>query len=587
MAEAISYKISLNKLTKHLLSIECTIQCPHEKGQIVSLPAWVPGSYMIRDFAKHVMAIEAYSHGLPININKIHKNTWQCAPCKGPLIIKYEVYCFDQAARGAYVDNTRVFFDGCRVFLVVEGEEEQTRSVEVIRPEFAKALNWSCATSMTRNIVAEDGFGVYIANNHLELIDHPFEISPFISFEFLVAGVPHWLVVAGSAYADWQRLVNDVQKVCEAQVDFFSELPAMERYVFILSVLNKGYGGIEHRASSSLVCSRSNLPQLDNKAMSDEYKSLLGLFSHEYFHLWNVKRIKPEVFLNPNLQSEVYTRQLWIFEGITSYFDNLNLVRANIFTEKDYLEILQLDINQYLQSPGANLQTLSDASFDAWIKYYQPDENSVNSSISYYVKGSLAALALDLLIIKNSKRKQSLADIMQVLWQQYGKTGLGLPENYFEHVVFEVTGEDYNKFFEMAIRSTDPLELSELLLDVGVICKPKEPSVLDNIGIKLSGDQSKLVVRSILTNSAAEQAGLSPNDVLIAINGFAINNGNLEATIASIPVNSVIKLHVFRNDILLELSLLNPSISKSVFDLELSENLSDVQLLNRNKWLGV
>lgn len=587
MSQAISYKITLDKLNKHLLTVECIIQFPNESGQVVSLPAWVPGSYLIRDFAKHMVGINASSHDMPVEIQKISKNTWQCAACEGPLIINYEIYCFDTAARGAYVDHTRVFFDGCRVFLVVEGSEEQTCSVDIVRPGFARDLHWRCATSMKEHRVAKDGFGIYIANNHLELIDHPFEISPFQRFEFMLADVPHWLVVAGNTHADLQRLALDVEKICKAQVEFFGELPLMDRYVFILNVLNKGYGGIEHRASSSLVCSRSSLPQLGSDDMSDDYKALLGVFSHEYFHLWNVKRIKPEVFLNPDLQSEVYTRQLWIFEGITAYFDNLNLVRANVFTEGDYLNVLQIDVNQLMQTPGASVQTLSEASFDAWIKYYQPDENSINSSISYYLKGAMVALALDLLIIKNSKRKQSLADVMQVLWQQYGKTGLGLPENYFEHVTYEVTGEDYSKFFETAIRSTEPLLLAELLVDVGVICKPKASTVLDSIGIKLAADHARIHIRSVLSDSAAEQAGLSPNDFIIAVNNFAVNTGNFDATIAAHRINEAVKIHVFRNDVLLELFLFIPNVDKSIYALEFAETLTEEQHLNKQKWLGV
>lgn len=586
MIQAIAYKIFLDKVTKHLLRIECKVQQPDENGQIVSLPAWVPGSYMIRDFAKHVVSIKAHAHGTPVVLRKIAKNTWQCAPCRGALVIEYEVYCFDLAARGAYVDHTRVFFDGCRVFLVIEGEEEQTRSVEIIRSEHAEAAAWRCATSMTRYAVSDDGFGVYVANNHLELIDHPFEISAFMSLEFVVASVPHIIIVAGVVHADLQRLVDDVAKICQSHVDFFGELPKMDRYIFILSVLSKGWGGIEHRASSSLVCTRSCLPRYGDESSSDDYKALLGLFSHEYFHLWNVKRIKPEVFNNPNLQSEVYTRQLWIFEGITAYFDSLNLVRAGVIKPLDYLNIIQGDINNLLQTPGAGVQTLEESSFDAWIKYYQPDENSVNSSISYYIKGSIVALLLDLTIIKNSSRKQSLADIMQVLWQQYGKTGLGLPENYFEHVTFEVTGEDYSEFFEVLLRTTSPLELAEQFQSVGVDYQSKNVGLLDNLGIKINQDPNKLTVRAVISDSAAERSGFAVNDQIIAVNGFAVNSITFETVIAGYKVNDPLRIHIFRNDILMELLLLNPEMQRAICDLSFVEDLTETQQLNLQKWLG-
>lgn len=587
MVEPITYKIYLDKLTQHLLRVQCTINRPTETGQIVSLPAWVPGSYLIRDFAKHMLTIRASSQHKDVPLQKISKNIWQCAPCSGPLTIDYEVYCFDLAARGAYVDNTRVFFDGCRVFLVVEGEEEQTRTVEIVRSSYATQAGWRCATSMTPSRVDAEGFGVYTANNHLELIDHPFEISDFQCFEFMVADVPHKIVVAGKATADFARLTADVQKICAAQVEFFGELPSMHQYVFILSVLAKGGGGIEHRASSSLICTRPCLPKIGEQEKSDDYIGLLGLFSHEYFHLWNVKRIKPEVFLNPNLHGEVYTRQLWIFEGITAYYDNLNLVHAGVLEPKQYLKILQDDINLLLQTPGANVQTLADASFDAWIKYYQPDENSVNSMISYYLKGCLVALALDLLIIKNSKHKQSLADIMQVLWQQSGKTGLGLPEDYFSHVAFEVTGDDYSEFFAVAVDSTEPLELSALLQSVGIVCKPKQPTVLDNLGLKIINDQGRVTVKAVLNGSVAELAGICPNDVIVAINKYAVNNNNIEGVITSQPVGEDLKVHVIRNDYLLRLMMLNQPLESTLCALEFTEELSEQQRQSQAKWLRV
>lgn len=587
MKEAITYKISLEKLNQHMLHVECSIKQPNDGGQIVSLPAWVPGSYMIRDFGKYLVDIRASNNGKNIFIKKIDKNTWQCAPCSGELVISYYVYGFDQMPRGAYIDNTRAFFDGCRVFLVVDGEEEQSRSVEILRPKQEFCKNWRCITSMKPSKIDDHGFGTYVAYNHFELIDHPFEISNFQTFEFEVANVPHVLVVDGKVQADFPRLVRDMQQVCAGHVDFFGELPAMDRYVFILNVLGKGFGGIEHRSSTSLLCARGDLPVIAQDGMTDEYRGLLGLVSHEYFHLWNVKRIKPEVFVNLDLTSEVYTRQLWIFEGITAYYDNLNLVRSKVITPEMYLKIIQKDITVVFQSPGSEVQTLEDSSFDAWIKYYQPDENSPNATISYYIKGSLAALALDLLIIKNTRRKQSLADIMQILWQQYGKTGLGIPENYFERITNEITGEDYSGFFNLALRTTEPLPLQELLLEAGVVLKMVPADYLDNLGAKFVADQNRPTVRIVYNNSALEQAGLAPNDIIIAVNGLAVTLTNFETTLRRYPIGDVVKLHVIRNDYLIDLVLRIPEMHKTVCELERSNILTSTQKETWEKWLNI
>ncbi len=585
MGEAISYKVYLDQLTKHVLTVECHIRRPSEDGQVVSLPSWVPGSYMIRDFARNVMLIEAECNGRPVQINKVLKNTWQCAPCSGALIVRYQVYCFDLAPRGAYVDNTRVFFDGCRIFLVVEGEEEQTRSVEIIAAKSPNTNKWRCISSMTAQKINESGFGTYIANNHLELIDHPFAIGTFESREFIVSGVKHIIAVFGSIQADLDRFALDVQRVCQSHVDFFGELPQMPCYLFILNVLGRGYGGIEHRSSTSMVCSRTSLPIPNDSRMSEEYKSLLGLVSHEYFHLWNVKRIKPEVFTNLNLNAEVYTRQLWIFEGITAYYDNLNLARAKIISGTDYLELLQKDITSMLQSPGTSIQSLDDSSFDAWIKYYLPDENSINSTVSYYIKGSLVALVLDLKIILDSQRKQSLADVMQVLWQQYGKTGLGLPEDYFNRIVYEVTGQDYADFLNLALRSTEPLPIAELLLDFGVIYKSLPADLIDNLGLKLISEPNKLIIKSVINGSVSEQAGLCANDIIVAINGMAVSLNNIENIIKRYPERSLLLFTIFRNDLLLNLEVLAPGTTETVCELYNLGNLTAEQMLNQQKWL--
>lgn len=585
MSEAITYKVFLDDLTKHFLTVECRVKIPSEEGQIISLPAWVPGSYLIRDFAKYLINIQAESDGRAVVITKIEKNTWRCAPCTGELLIKYQVYGFDLMPRGAYIDQSRVFFDGCRIFLVVDGEEEQSCSVEIVKPTQPECSSWRCITSMEPYQISKNGFGIYTANNHLELIDHPFEISDFIKLDFTVANVPHVLVIAGTVYADLERLVRDVERICIGHVNFFGELPPMRNYVFFLNVIGKGYGGIEHRSSSSLLCSRNDLPIIGDPGMSEEYKYLLGLFSHEYFHLWNVKRIKPEVFTNLDIRSEVYTRQLWIFEGITSYFDNLNLVRNQIITPLDYLKMLQKDITTVMQNPGSNTQTVEDSSFDAWIKFYQPDENSINTTVSYYLKGALIGLALDLLIIINSNCKQSLADIMQVLWQQYGKVGLGLPENHFERVTYEVTGEDYSEFFALALRTTLPLPLPELLLSMGVIYKTVAADFLDNLGVRFTTDPVKLVVKSVVYGSNFELAGLAPNDIIIAVNNIAVNFNNLEAVIQRYKADNILLFHVFRNEVLIELKVRNFAFSQVKCQLELSNQFGHEQELNWKKWL--
>lgn len=586
MSEAINYKIFFDQVNKHLLKIVCTIQQPDSAGQEVALPAWVPGSYVIRNFAKHIVSIEAEAAGQPVAMQKIDKQTWQCAPCTDPLQITYHVYCFDSAPRGAYADNERVFFDGCRLFLVVAGEEEQTRSVEIVKPDFADNKAWKCATSMKSVKVDKHGFGTYSAENHLELIDHPFIISNFQQVQFKCAGVEHQFVLQGACNVDLERLKADVTKICNGHIDYFGELPPMDKYVFICHASPNGYGGIEHRSSCALACAFAHLPILGAEQDHDKYPEFLGLVSHEYLHLWNVKRIKPEVFVNPDLYTEVYTRQLWIFEGITSYLDNLNLVRTGLISIDTYLEVLAKDITRLQKNPGAFVQNLEDASFDSWIKFYLPDENSVNSAVSYYLKGSLVALALDLQIINSSDCKQSLADVMQVLWQQHGKTGLGLPEDYFARIVFEVTGDDYSEFFAKFLQDTVPLPLPELLLQVGVVFKNAIAPLADKLGWNVTADKDRLLVRNVLSNSAAERAGIAPFDQIVAINRHDVNMNNVAEVLQFYVAEETLAVHYFRDGRLFETTVDNCDIVENICNLELVADTNSQQELQRTKWLG-
>ena len=324
------------------------------------------------------------------------------------------------------------------------------------------------ATALLPNGAGELEFGSYRASDYDELIDHPVELGDFDVMSFEAAGVPHHFVLSGRHNADLPRICKDLKRICETHADLFGGSLPMDRYWFLTLALGDAYGGLEHRASTALVCKREDLPRKGVEGMDKGYRRFLGLCSHEYFHSWNVKRIKPLAFTPYVLDRENYTRLLWVFEGITSYYDDLGLVRSGLIKPEGYLELLANSITRVWQTPGRLRQTLAESSFDAWTKFYKQDENSPNTIVSYYVKGALAALALDLTIRRETAGKQSLDDVMGVVWERFGKTGVGMPEDGFEALVHEVTGLELKGFFDAAIRGVEDIPLQELLQDVGV-----------------------------------------------------------------------------------------------------------------------
>src|SRR5581483_4613820 len=333
---------------------------------------------------------------------------------------------------GAHLDTTHAFFNGPSVFLKVEGREDDPCEVEILPPKGARYRSWRVATAMRRKDAGPNGFGTYRADNYDELIDHPVEIGAFTLPAFRACGVPHGVALTGRHRADMDRLCRDLKVLCETQIRFFGEPAPMDRYLFLVTAVGEGYGGLEHRSSTALLCSRDDLPQKGVAEVTNGYRTFLGLASHEYFHTWNVKRIRPAAFSPYDLNRESYTTLLWAFEGITSYYDDLLLVRSGLITRDAYLELLGKAVTSVLRAPGRLKQTVEESSFDAWIKYYRQDENAPNAMVSYYVKGGLVALCLDLLIRSETQGRRSLDRVMRALWKRYGQKGVGIPEDGIE-----------------------------------------------------------------------------------------------------------------------------------------------------------
>jgi len=568
-ATPIRYRIVPKHPEAHLFEVTCSVEQPDPAGQRFRLPAWIPGSYMIRELAKHVVSISAQRGRRPARIAKLDKHTWMVEPGTGAVSVTMTVYAWDLSVRGAHLDTSHGFFNGPCVFLEVVGQQQRPCEVEMAAPRAARYRNWKVATAMRRRGAPAYGFGIYAAADYDELIDHPVEMGNFTLGTFHAHGVPHDIAITGRHGADMERLCRDLKRLCEWHIDLFGRPAPMDRYVFLVTAIGEGYGGLEHRASTALLCSRDDLPRQDVKEATDEYRTFLGLCSHEYFHTWNVKRIKPAVFTPYDLTHENYTTLLWAFEGITSYYDDLALVRSGLITRAQYLETIGRSITSLLRTPGRLQQSVAEASWDAWIKYYRQDENSPNTQVSYYLKGSLIALCLDLLIRGRTRGRKSLDDVLRELWLRHGRSGIGVLEDGIERTAEEVTGLRLRPFFNRALRSTAELPLEQLLATVGIELelRPAE-SASDRggkkstqparelakrvvLGARIAEDPLGVKLTHVFDGGAAQAAGLSAGDVVVALDGLRLTGKNLDKRLADHAPGDVVQVHAFRRDELL------------------------------------
>ena len=600
----IHYEVKLKSPQAHLFQVVLDVPDPDPAGQLVSLPAWIPGSYMIRDFARNIVTLSALTGQQQLHVNKIDKQTWRVAPCGGALQIIYDVYAWDLSVRGAYLDLSRGFITGTSLFLRVHGQDSNPCTVTFGRPTGDAFQDWRLATTLTTAGATFLDFGRYRAESYDELIDHPVEIGRFSHAQFNAAGVRHDIVISGRHNADLVRICVDLKEICEHHVSFYGELPKMERYLFQVAAVGEGYGGLEHRSSTSLICKRSDLPQLTENTVSDGYRQFLGLCSHEYFHLWNVKRIRPKVLQYPDLSKEVHTTLLWAFEGITSYYDDLALVRSGRITQQSYLELLAKQITRLQRCSGRFKQTLAESSFDAWTKFYKQDENAINSIVSYYNKGALFSLCLDLLIRQKSGGKFSLDNVMRELWIKYGKTDIGLEEGEIERIAGEFSGFDLSDFFSCYLHQTEELPVKDLLEGVGIGLRyfpatdktdtggllkeqTENQKVVLVLGVQFVAENRDIRITTVYDNGAAQKAGLSAGDIIVAVDGVRIGADQLEQSIAAAVPDNIIKIHAFRRDELMVFDVKPEAAPNDTCRLWLMSEASEDQVNNRKEWLMV
>ena len=541
----------------HQWHITLKFQNPSDSSVVLKLPNWVPGSYLIRDFSRHIITISAECDGQPAALSQTAKNIWQTSPKSGHWVIRYTAYAFDLSVRGSFLDTNRGFFDGSCLFFSIEGRLKDTHSLSF--NDLPK--EWRIATSMPTT-----GSNTFQTASYHDLIDHPVELGNIEFLDFETGGIPHRIALSGH-YPDFDRdrLVSDIRKICETELTMFPSPAPFTHYLFLLHVGDNIYGGLEHISSTALLADRHSLPPHGMTEANDAYTQLLGLFSHEYFHAWNVKSIKPAAFAPYDLDRENYTEQLWAFEGITSYYDDLFLARSRTIAPEAYLRLLAQSITRVQQTKGRLKQSLAESSFTAWNKFYKQDENSPNAIVSYYQKGALAALCLDLAIRSKSSGRHTLDSVMQQHYRNWLNTRQGIPEKQWQARCQAFTGLDLEDFFQTTLYTTSDLPLAELLATIGIglqwqaqprghggafLLEPptETPAPASDFGTRFKQNSDHATLTHVFNGGSAENAALCPQDKIIAIDGYACTD--LAAQWEQLPIGYTARLHYFRTGIL-------------------------------------
>jgi predicted metalloprotease with PDZ domain len=595
----IRYRVRLADLDRHWFEIECRIEEPAEE-QRFSLPAWIPGSYLLRDFARHVVQVAATSGREPLAATKTAAATWAVRGAGHTLTFTITVYALDQSVRGAYLDRQRGYFNGPCVFALPEGRDAEPIEVTLEPPPQVLCEDWRVATALAPGEIDERGFGVYQAQDYDELLDHPVEIGEHERVEFEAGGVPHHLVVAGRFESDLERVAVDLKQLCTAQIEFFGTPAPFDRYWLLGLAVGDGYGGLEHRASTSLIFSRDDLPKIGETGQPRDYQRFLALVSHEYFHAWHVKRTKPAAFMPYRLDRRIHTRLLWVFEGITSYYQELLLLRSGVVEVAAFLQRLGELLTRVYRLPGRFKQSLAESSFDAWDVLYRPEPHHPNTAISYYTKGAMVALALDLKLRLDTAGRTSLDDVVRELWLRYGARGIGVPEDGFEQLAAELSGLDLEAFFASAVRGTDDPPLKELLAEFGVALETRAQAAADDrggaaragngelltLGVTTREREQGLELVSVLDGGAAERAGLNPGDLLIAVDRLRVTARNLQRRLARFESGERVTASVFRGDELLEVRVVLKAAPQDTCYLVVRDQAEPKALERRRAWLG-
>ena len=571
----ISYQFDFARFLEHLVDVSLTFTADTDAPSLW-LPAWIPGSYLMREFARNITAVHYRimddERSEVYRAIKTDKNTWQLSHAKAGQVVdvSYEVYCYDLSVRTAYVDQQRLYGNFTSLALALEGQEQKAIEVDLSVPAAFLAdkdgsrVRLACGLEATPS--QSDKLLIYTlqADSYHELIDYPFEIAEQDTFDFIIQDdkhqtISHHFYLAGKHSANMGRLQQDITQICQTYLDWLGDAP-FDDYTFMTFASGQDYGGLEHINSTSLITPRRDLPGANEpKVPSSDYQRFLGLCSHEYFHAWWVKTVRPDVMLDVDLRREAFTPLLWVFEGFTSYIDDFMLQASGVIDKSSYLKLLAEQINRYYQTPGRTHQSVAESSFDAWIKLYRNDENTGNAGISYYNKGALVALCLDLTLLEKSDGRYRLLDVVKAFYEQAKQNDnqrIGINSADMGTVIAQfIPLADWQDFERRYVNGVEELPIAALLAANGITVHSNTKETADKSlpwGMRCTETPAGLKVNQVRRASAAAKAGISAHDVIIALDGIKADSKQLAAVSMA---QSETDCHLFRRDELMCVSV--------------------------------
>ena len=574
---SISYRLTMPEPQTHYFEVEMVLQNFNDKTLDIKMPVWAPGSYLIREFPKNVDVFDAYDENNQLlESYKTDKNTWHIEKGNSDkVIIKYNVYAFELSVRTSFLDMDHGYINGTSVFMFVDKYLDLPSRLEII-----PFKEWKIVSTALPEI--PNSKWNYQSEDYDQLVDCPIEIGNHKEIKFEAAGITHTIAMYGKGNYDEDRIKKDYTRLIEGLTKIFGQNPA-NNYVFIIHNLENGGGGLEHKNSTTLEVNRWTY------APEKNYKSFLGLSAHEYFHLWLVKRIRP-VELGPfDYNKENYTDMLWVMEGFTSYYSQLILVQLGYLTESEFLSNLAESFTSQELSPGNTVQSVGMSSFDAWIKAYRPNENSSNTQVSYYQKGSILAALLDVLIISNSEGENNLGDALKYLYDEYYlKSGKGITDEDLKKALEKYARTNLDDFYEKYVYGTEEIDYENFFRNTGLKIKKVEvKSENKQLGIKVSTSNGQTTVKSVLKDSPGWKCGINADDELLAIDNFRItSNGSIDKILNNQNFGDTVEVIVSRQGILKKLSIVLEPINSFYYQISANVNGSKHQGKILDKWLN-
>lgn len=574
------YILTVKNPNTHYASVQIQVQEIASKSLSFSMPVWAPGSYLVREFEKSVENVKATDEkGNNLEISRKGKTTWTVATPKSKAIyFSYDIYAFELSVRTSFIDADRAFLHNSSIFMLVEELKNQQGLVSLIYPEQWKKISHTLEEqSLKTLLVSRDSRSTTLMfANYDELADSPIEIGNQQTFGFTVNGVPHEVAIIGKNNIDTTVFKKDLKKVCETMTTIIGEHPC-KKYLFFVVAVEAGGGGLEHKNSCAVMFNRFAF--ID----AAKYKSFLGLCAHEYFHLWNVKRIRPKALGPFDYTTENHTNLLWVAEGITSYYDEMVYLRMGTGTKQEFISTLVSYINALENRPGSKVQSLAESSWEAWTKEYRPNENSKNTTISYYSKGLVVAALLDMVICKETKGEKNLDDLMKYLWTNYyKKSDVGFTDLEFEKAASAVAGKDLSEFFKLHVYSTNEPNYQKIITDLGLEFK-KETYQESVLGATTALENNKTIVKYVERNSSAYNSDINFNDEIISINGIRVNN-NCDEIIKNLNYPSSFEMIIIRQGLERKITVNYNKINRVRYSINLPAGESKSNAIN--KWLN-